>query len=276
MGDATRASDRFAHGFISVDGIDGVGVWAPRVEMSVSVHPAGGYAYTTVEEERWAALCAANPRVHDGEILAVRGVDFESCVVRCERERYKRLAVQPRDGHTSGASREGGGEVRILGVKGFITARDKEGGEHVLIGRRGRQTRVYGGLWETAPAGGVAVPPADVAELRVSDLAASVEEEGEEELGVRFGGDTGGHRDDARVVAVCRDYVAGSDDVFMAMELGGEIDPRRSPACQQHTDGWEYSDTAWLARGDAAAFDARSPAALIAPVRAVLRVLGWI
>jgi hypothetical protein len=252
-------NEALARGFGRVGGIAGVGVWMPSGEMVVEVASARAEVYTAAEEACWASLCAANGRVHDGEILRVVGVDFERSVVRCERGRYKRLVVS----RALGASEE----VRILGVKGFIVGRDAAGGEHVLIGRRGAQTRVYGGLWETAPAGGVAVPRDGVTAIGVRELAASVEEEGEEELGVAL--DTRG----ARVVAVCRDEVAGSDDVFLRFEMAGVINPRRAGACQHGSGGWEYSDTAWLARADAAGFDSRG---LIAPVRAVLRVLGWV
>jgi hypothetical protein len=252
------------HGFARLAGIEGVGVWTPTRAMRVQVTDEDAHCFSAEEEDAWRAICAANARVHDGAILAVRGVDFGACVVTCARERYKRLAVQRALGRpVEVGSAE---EVRILGVKGFITARDARGGEHVLIGRRGMQTRVYGGMWESAPAGGVAVPAAGVRELGVRELAASVEEEGEEELGLRL--DARG----ARVVAVCRDEVAGSDDVFLAMELEGVIDPRRSPVCQHGAGGWEYSDTAWLSREDAAGFAERG---LIAPVRAVMRVMGW-
>lgn len=255
----------FEHGFGRIEGIEGVGVWTPRGQvMRVRVDDEPARGYSDAEEGVWRGICDANPRVHDGAILAVRGVDFDACEVRCVRDRYKRLAVQ----RASGQRIEAGSaaEVRILGVKGFVTARDSEGHEHVLIGRRGAQTRVYGGMWETAPAGGVAVPASHVRELMMRDLGASVEEEGDEELGIRL------DARDARVVAVCRDEVAGSDDVFLAFELGRVIDPRRAPVCQHAGGGWEYSDTAWLARDEVPAFESRG---LIAPVRAVVRVLGW-
>ena len=82
--------------------------------------------------------------------------------------------------------------IWILGVKGWIVARDGRGEEHVLIARRGAQTRIYGMGWECAPAGGIDVAEGHAGELPVAgtafDLAGAIErtlrEEAREELGM--------------------------------------------------------------------------------------------
>lgn len=256
------AEDRFE--LVHMPGVKGVGVWRPALPLRVTIASTlTPPSYTEEEESRWAALCASNPRVHDGAILSVSGVEQSISKIACRRDRYKRLALQ----QTPVAPPHG---VWLLGVKGWIIGRDKAGGEHLLIARRGDQTRIYAGLWESAPAGGVDPPREGVTELSVTDLAETLAIEAEEELGLTI--DT--RR--ATVVGVCRDFVAGSDDVFVGVELDGVIDPRRTPSCQHGRCGWEYSDTAWLSLADAAGFDARPRTPMVPPTRAMLRLMGWI
>lgn len=245
--------DRFA-------AVPGVEVWSPDSPSSFAVSiGADGAApvYTTADEAAWATQCAANPRLHDGPILAVERLGASPPVVYARRDRYKHLALRL-------------GEVRLLGVKGWVTARDADGGEHLLIARRGAETRVYAGLWESAPAGGVDPPHPSLADLDIPDLAEVLEVEGDEELGLDL--DTRS----ARVVGLCRDLIASSDDLYLGIVFPGPIDPRRSPSCQHAQCAWEYSDTAWLARSDAGEFDGRTPSPLSPPTRAMLRLLGWI
>ncbi len=257
------SADRFAT-FAPMPGIDAIDVWRPAAALRVSIAAdAAPPTYSTTEELRWHDLCAANPRVHDGPILAVHSINPLTSTYTCRRDRYKRLAVQPR--HIPPPA-----GVWILGVKGWITARDTSGAEHLLIARRGPQTRIYADLWESAPAGGVDPPREIVTELSVASLAESLSVEAEEELGIDL--DTR----HAHVVGVCRDYTAGSDDIFIRVELPNTIDPRHSPSCQHARNGWEYSDTAWLARADAPAFDARTKPTIVPPTRAMLRLMGWV
>lgn len=246
--------------FRAIDGLDDVLVWQPAASLRVSISDEGPHSYSAEHEQRWNALRESNPRVFDGPILAVDAIDAGASLIRARRERYKRLAVQD---HPA----PGPDAVWLLGVKGWITARDASGREHVLIARRGVQTRIYHGLWECAPAGGVDPPSPAVSELSTDSLAQTLVTEAAEELGIEL--DPRG----ARVLAVCRDLVAGSDDIVIAIELARIIDPRRPPSCARAHSGWEYSDTAWLARADARSFDRATT--LVPPTRAILRLLAW-
>lgn len=229
------------------------------------------------DHAHWAALCAENPRYHDGDILSVARIAADGGVIECVPDRFKRLAVQ-RDGHDLG--------VRLLGVKGMIVGRDVRGGEHVLIARRGPQTRVYHDQWEIAPAGGIdgVVDRSALARAAAGacvDLGERVvlhalAEEGREELGLEI--------DPAwcRPVCIVRDEVARSVDVIVRVDWPKPIDPRRAVCggglggglCAGG-NGWEYTDSAWLAREGAPGFEARSAGSLVGPMRAALRWAGW-
>lgn len=260
----TPSTPNWADAYHPVPGVPHIGMWRPACPLRISVADTSLHPPLSPDDERrWADICAANPRAHNGEILAVGPTHHAQSIIACARDQYKRLAVQ-----TSRIPPPEG--IWILGVKGWITALDHHGHEHLLIARRGAQTRVYADLWESAPAGGVEPPRHGVHELNVAALAESLAIEGEEELGITL--DTR----DAQVIGICRDYFAGSDDIFISLRLPDPIDPRRTPACQHGRCGWEYSDFAWLSRADAPAFDARPKAAIIPPTRAIMRLTGWI
>lgn len=227
-------------------------------------------------EQAWSDLCAANPRFHDSPILAV--VDSSIAIsgglyFRCVVDRFKRLAVQ------NEALDLG---VRILSVKGLIIGRDGHGREHLLMTRRGPQTRVYQLMWELAPAGGIA-PPAPSAPLPVElgrrAILHALLEEGREELGLELDPRL------ARPVAVAFDDQAGSVDIIIRFDWPNPVDPARpprpagdaeAPAPGALASNWECVDLAWLARADAPDFDARNADRIIPPMRAVLRWMNWI
>ena len=210
-------------------------------------------------DERWSALRRENPRFHDGPLLVVAGIDEAERVIRVVRGTFKPMAVQ-------GAGLELG--YFGLGVKGLVTGRDRAGAEHVLIARRGTGTRIYQGLWEIAPAGGIE-PPADGVSFDLHAAAhAALVEEGREELGVDLSAAA------KSVVAVVRDGVAHSCDVIVRVEWPGVVNPRAG-VCRAGGSDWEYLDAAWLARDEAPAFDREHAAEIVGPARAALRWQGW-
>lgn len=256
------------------------------IEPAAPIEPLAGPAAA-----RWSELCRANPRLHDGNMLSCVRIETgtepgngpgAARVIRARRERFARLAVQGAV-EASGASIEFG--VRMLGVKGLIIGRDRAGEEHVLIARRGRETRVYGDMWEIAPAGGIGVPrqsgggegEAGVTELASGALTETLVEEAQEELGIDVRECCG----TPRAVAIVRDELARSVEVIVRAEWARPIDPRRavcasgSGGCGAGASAWEYSDSAWLARREAREFDRRSAEAIVGPMRAVLRWMGW-
>ncbi|MFN0012032.1 MAG: hypothetical protein ACKVS8_10355 [Phycisphaerales bacterium] len=210
-------------------------------------------------ERRWSAARAANPRLRDGDVLSVMAIDAAAGIISAARSSYKRLVAQDETLDLG---------VRMLGVKGLIVGRDAAGDEHVLIARRGMETRVYGGMWEIAPAGGVQVPPRGVEALGTDALRQTLAEEAAEELGVTL--DASG----ARPVAVVEDAVARSVDVIVRLEWPGVVEPRAT-VCRAAEEEWEYIDAAWLARRDARAFDAHAAGEIVGPMRVVMRWMGW-
>lgn len=213
----------------------------------------------------WGALCLGNPRLHDGPVLAVAHIDPQTNLIVCRRDSYRRLAVQTAE--PVAASVDTG--VYQLSVTGAIIGRDRAGLPHILIGRRGTETRMYGGMWELAPAGGIDPPPPSRDRLGAGDIFAALAREAREELALDLGAEP------CRAVLVCRDEHARSDDLVLPVYLPGTIDPRKPPACAASTS-WEYLDTAWLALDDAGSFVSRHAGACIPPARALLASTHWL
>lgn len=173
----------------------------------------------------WDRRRASNPRLHDGPVLHVDNAEPSAGVVSCRRSSYKAFV----------AGRTVGVRVRSLGVTGVCLD-----GSLVLLGRRAANVRVYAGLWETAPRGGVG-PSAEVTALTFDDLAACVRAEGREELGLDIS--------PARVVATVLDPEASSLDLVIECAVGAAgADPN-----------WEYSARRWLPLDAARAWARGSP-----------------
>lgn len=243
-------------------------------------------------EQRWREMLAQNPRLYSGPLLAVVSIDFDEGVIHTRRDEFKRLAVQPQ-------VKTG---VQILSVTGVITARDAHGVEHVLLGRRGRTTRIYGGLWELGPSGGLTPPAAMTTTLDERDARRQVLEEAEEELGLQLGthfgpgadenaGDLGavGHplrethakANDAAhgCVLYIRDAIACSDDIVIPLRHNDAGSLERLDAAlkqQRATHAWEYEETRWVAIADVPKFDAEHASETIITTRAAFRGLGWV
>lgn len=200
----------------------------------------------------WDRQRAATPRLFNGAILSTLSIDAEAGEVLARRETYQRLVVQPRV--MTG--------VRLLSVTGILVARDERGREHVLLGRRAAGVRLYGGMWEIGPSGGLPAPPAAVETLEADALAAHLADETHEEIGLDAGFGS------ARVVAVVRDHFARSDDVCLRVDAGA-LDPLRflTPA------NWEYEEVKWVAADEFRTFAAENE--MIAASRALAGVMGW-
>lgn len=222
--------------------------------------PAWSREQHAAAADRWAALKRENPRYHDGPLLAVTSISAEDRAITLARGSFRPMAVQH-----EGLELEYFG----LGVKGLIVGKDRAGLEHVLIARRGPETRIYQSMWEIAPAGGIE-PPASSAtgDVPMSHVLACLHAEAEEELGLNLRGIAG------EPVAIVQDRVAHSCDVIVRLAWPEPINPRAS-ICRVDSCAWEYIDSAWLARPDAAGFDREHARAIVGPARAALRHLGW-
>jgi hypothetical protein len=229
----------------------------------------GGSGGKELVEKRWAAMVADNPRLYSGPLLSVVAIDGEIGVIHTMRDEFKRLAVQPQ-------VRTG---VQILSVTGAITAKDSRGREHVLLGRRGRGTRVYGGMWELGPAGGIPPPHAIVTTLDEADAARHLLEEAEEELGLIL--------DLAKIRPVTlyiRDTIAHSDDLTFVVghEEAGSMERLAAQLGESRaTHAWEYEETRWVPLDPhdpqgLFAFDRDHASEIIITTRAAFRGLGWV
>jgi isopentenyldiphosphate isomerase len=238
---------------IPLRSIEGITAWRlkdlPRVALT---RPAGPPEVSPAAEARWRELCAQNPRHFDGPILSVVTFDPDANEVMCRRDRYMRLAVQPRV-HTG---------VQQLSVTAVLTARDEAGREHVLLGRRAQETRIFGGMWEIGPSGGIPAPHASVQELPADAIIAHLSDEVSEEIGLEI--------EQGEGVAYIRDHVAYSDDLCISCDLGRLEEVGASAA------NWEYTEVLWLPVDSVSVFDQANAGEIIAATRALFRVLGWV
>jgi hypothetical protein len=236
--------------------------------LRIDVAPAVRITDDHATEKRWREMLAQNPRLYSGPLLAVVSIDFDEGVIHTRRDEFKRLAVQPQ-------VKTG---VQILSVTGVITARDAHGVEHVLLGRRGRTTRIYGGMWELGPSGGLTPPAAMTTTLDERDARRQLMEEAEEELGLHAGTHippTAAHD----CVLYVRDTIACSDDIVIPLRHKDSGSLERLDAAlkpQKATHAWEYEETRWVAIADVPKFDAEHAHETIITSRAAFRGLGWV
>ena len=240
--------------------ISGIEAWPAPIDGRLVAHVNQGRGLvrdaktSAAVEARWSELCAANPRMFNGPLLAVAGADLPSGVIECRRDDFKHLAVQDR-------VKTG---VEILAVSGVVIASDRAGREHVLLGKRGRQTRVFGGMWELGPSGGMPLPREGVSEIGLADFGAHLAEEMREEVGLDLGGAA------CACVGFCRDFVAHSLDVMLRVEVSERVED----LVTRERD-WEYEDVRWLAIDEIAVFDRDHESEIIGPTRAFWRMIGW-
>lgn len=227
--------------------------------LTVTVTRGAPPANSGAVDAAWSRLVAANPRYFDGPLLSVvnlgpASAEHRSNEIIVRRDRFSRLAVQP--GVMTG--------VRVLSVTGVLTARDGAGAVHVLLGRRGRGTRIYDNMWELGPSGGLQDPPAAVTSLDEGAVFHHLADEVSEEVGLTI--------EHGTPVCVARDHFAMSDDIVFLCDLGSleDVRAKSGPA------NWEYSETAWIPVDEVAAFERRSEREIIAPTRAIIRALGWV
>lgn len=227
----------------------------PDAEFIVRVLPARppSPAHAARIAGAWDRLLAANPRYHDGPALILES----SSPLAVRRDTYRTLAT------AADIDRS----VRALGVQGVVVGRDRAGDEHLLFGRRSSDTRIYGGLWENAPSGGMTAPPkCDTLALR--DFAAALRDEGLEELGLDLA--------DAQVTPLCLldDPLAFSIDLVLGVRPRAPIDPRSLPCPASDGGRWEYIDAAWVRLDQSTAWIARDPGAF-SPSTVALARSGW-
>jgi len=197
-------------------------------------------------------MVAANPRLYDGPVLSVDSFDPGTGRIAAHEDTYLRLAVQP----------EVDTGVVALAVGGVLTAPDASGREHVLMIRRHEQTRLYPGMWEVGPAGGID-PVEGVRSLGFGEMQAELARELEEEAGLRE------PLDGARVVLIYRDNLARTIDVVVRVTFRTTVERLLEAAGETH---WDASEARWVPVSELDAFT-RSHATLDATL-AQLEVLA--
>lgn len=215
----------------------------------------------------WDAKVTANPRLFNGPVLNWIDADPERATVRTRRDEFKRLTVQP----------EIDCAVTHLGVTCILIAPDHTGEPHVFLGKRGAQTRIFGGLWELGPSGGVDAPPRSQDHLDHIDLWKALRLEIAEELGLPIDPDRQSRSIDP--VAFFHDPIGMSFEVAYRVELTTRVEDLLAMAetdANQRTSSWEYEATRWLPIAHIPAFDDAENEAIIPPTRALFRALGWI
>lgn len=225
-------------------GLDGLRV---RVAAERERRDAGLEAET---EAAWHEMRAENPRLFDGAIVAFESFDVVAGVLSCRIERYRRAAVQPGVENLA----------MLLGVTALLTSVDAEGREVVFLGRRGAGTRVYGGMWELGPSGGVDAPER-AGEFGVDWLRGAVLAEVREELG--YAGDV----EIGSPVAIDSDAVGRAVELVLPARVGSPIGFR---------ENWEYSEGLWLTRDGLRRFVGEQADQIIGPTLRVLGVLGMV
>jgi 8-oxo-dGTP pyrophosphatase MutT (NUDIX family) len=229
--------------------------------VSVSLLPLGGPLRIAVSGERpgldtriesaWVEACGRNPRLFDGEILAVASVDAAAGVVLATPERFAHV-VCPRPGRPT----------TILSVTGVIES-VLDGERCVLLAQRGASTRSYPGMWEFAPAGGLQVSRSA---LDLEGVLVTLRAELREEVGVTAA------LHEARAVALVLDEAASSLDVVVRASVRGPA-PALSIAGEH---AWECARARWVPLEGVASFLLDAPGGVIEPTWAIARFLGWV
>ena len=225
--------------FIPLDGLD------------LSFDPSPPPAASPGVLARWATMRSANPRLHNGPILAC-SVGPDGAII-ARRDTYQRLAVQAEDRTLVEPP------VMQLSVTGVLVAPGAAGvagAPAILFGKRSPQTRIYQSMWELAPSGGLD-PADDGAAPGMADVLAQLEREAEEELGFLPEPLT------SRVLGLVIDPVAMSTDVVIRQELA------HRPVCREA--GWEYTETRWVQISDIKSFITNN--SVIPPTLAILQTM---
>jgi len=249
--------------FEPVEGVEGAFVWRPgeRPLRVVIDREAPAPASTPEIDAAWETMAAANPRLHDGAFLNAVAIDADHSVIRCTPDRYRRLATAGAEGVRTPAP-----NPVLTSVIGMIVSPDAQGSAHVLVGRRAESTRLFGGLWELAPAGGLDTDLADDGAFDTRCLLRQVVRELREETGLELRAQIA----EVRTVCIVWTPAARSYDIVLLVAPGEgahELDPAE---CER---SWEYAEVRWLPIEEIPVFAAAEP--LTPQLCAVWRTLGW-
>ncbi|MBO6512597.1 MAG: NUDIX hydrolase [Phycisphaerales bacterium] len=177
--------------------------------------------HTDPVEHAWSRLQASNPRYFNGGILSFASFDVNSGTIHARAEQYKHHAV--RETVDLG--------VTLLAVTGVLVARDQDGIERFMIGKRSPTTHRYGNLWEFGPCGGIDQPATDVQMLDQEMILQELRRECIEEAGIDLSSSS------ITPIALVHDDSVGSVDVVYRVHLA---------SIPQQRANWEYLECDWL------------------------------
>lgn len=227
------------------------------VDRSNAGDSNAGDSIETGIDEAWDRIRAANPRAFNGPILAYTASNPAHNLVRCAREEYKRLAVTPEI--------ETG--VIHLGVTGVLGARDEAGVPHVLLGLRSHATRIFGGMWELGPSGGVDPPPIDQGTMDADDVWRVLINEIREEVGLPV------DPDPSPPLGLLHDPEGRSCELVVRVTLRRPVEELIALIDRENrTSRWEYDAVRWVALADLPAFVRREP---VIPTTIALAGVLW-
>ncbi|MEO0482803.1 MAG: NUDIX domain-containing protein [Planctomycetota bacterium] len=253
--------------FEPVEGVEGAFVWTPgeralRVEVDADAPPPES---TPEIDAAWDAMRRSNPRLHDAVFLSAIAIDADAGAIRCVPDRYRRLATLGADGIDTPEP-----TPVLTSVIGLLVATDEAGEPHTLIGRRAADTRLFGGQWESAPAGGLDPDLASEEHtLSAAHLLEQIRRELTEETGLTL------HMPvlESRTVCVVWTPEARSYDIAVLVVPSERIEAIH-PA--EHARSWEYDDVQWLPLGGIKSFDRVHGPEMTPQLRVVWRVMGWV
>lgn len=223
------------------------GAWDVRIELGDSP-----LEDECLDEAEWARRCAANPRLFNGPMLSAERINPEAGTIVARRAWYKQLVL-------------GVPDVRLLAVMGVVVARRERGDLCTLIGKRSHNTRLYGGRWELAPAGGL--DPVPERRMTRAMILQQLAEETREELGVKAKARS------ADVVALVQNGESRSVDVVVRIEPEASVETLRARLPERAS--WEYDRLTWLPLAQAGGFIARQRTRMTPQSRVVFEYLGW-
>lgn len=205
-------------------------------------------------EGAWQAACASNPKLFDGPILSVRGIDAGGGVIHAAPDRFSHV-VCDRPGRSMATT--------ILSVTGVI---ESSVGNRpcVLVARRGRATRSYPGMWEFAPAGGLHAPDRQ-GTLGLDRVLQTLRAELAEEVGVTSS------LERARAVALVADAAARSLDIIVRAHISGNAPELRIAG--EHA--WECWEARWVFVDEVGRFLRSAEGGVIEPTLGIACWLGW-
>ena len=202
------------------------------------------YADAEAVGRAWDAIRNVNTRAFNGPILAFIAAHAELGRVRAARAQYKHLAVQP-DVETG---------IVQLGVTGILEARDADGTPHALLGLRSHATRIFGGMWEFGPSGGVDPPPVGQSIMDADDVWRVLIDEIREEVGLPV------DPDPSPPVALLTDPVGRAVELIVRVRLRRPVEELQAMIeSENRTSRWEYDAVRWVSFDELNAFVRREP-----------------